>query len=181
MLDFALFGIRRPLLCSFCVYNFHSNWFCCTMSLRSRCDCTGSLALHKCASRFPLMLRLCDVFVFGSIIFVLSQAWMLSVALSIATLFVTITLKSSAYPKLSISDIHSGRSLINSRKWRGPRIDPWGTPLVTFLSVDFAPLICTYCLRWLKYDFRSPKIISPIPRDLILLFSTLCGTVSKTI
>ena len=155
--------------------------FCCTMGPRSRCDCTGvSLALHKCASRFPLMLRVCDFFVFGNHICIKPGLDVIG-RLVHRYLFVTITLKSSAYPKLSLSDIHSGRLLIDSRKRRGPRIDPWGTPLVKFLRVDFAPLICTYYLRWLKYDFRSPKMFPPIPRDLNLLISTLCGTVSNAL
>ena len=74
----ALFNLRLQL-------SFQTK-FCCTMSPRSRCDCTGlSLALHKCASRFPLMLRVCDYFVFGICICIKPGLDMLSVALFIAT------------------------------------------------------------------------------------------------
>ena len=45
--------------------------------------------------------------------------------------FVDTSLKSSAYPNAEHFDVCCGRSFIYIMKSRGPRRDPWGTPLVT--------------------------------------------------
>ena len=47
-----------------------------------------------------------------------------------------INLKSSAKPYDALLSINSGRSLTKIIKNRGPRMDPWGTPLVAFFAVE---------------------------------------------
>ena len=43
--------------------------------------------------------------------------------------------------------VHNGRSLIYMRNNIGPRIEPWGTPIVTSMKSLDMPSITTNCLR----------------------------------
>ena len=43
--------------------------------------------------------------------------------------------------------VHNGRSLIYLRNNIGPRIEPWGTPIVTSMKSLDMPSITTNCLR----------------------------------
>ena len=40
-----------------------------------------------------------------------------------------------------------GRSLMNIKKSNGPRIEPWGTPLLTCIRLDETFSFLTNCLR----------------------------------
>ena len=35
-------------------------------------------------------------------------------------------------------------------KSKGPRIEPWGTPVVIGSAPDFTPFISTYCVQFVK-------------------------------
>ena len=55
---------------------------------------------------------------------------------------------SSAYMiKLKIL-LALGKSLIYRIKSKGPKIDPWGTPVITGNVVDLVSSICIYCSRF---------------------------------
>ena len=42
---------------------------------------------------------------------------------------------------------HRGKSLIQMQNRSGPRIDPWGTPLVIDVSWEYVPFTSTHCRR----------------------------------
>ena len=45
---------------------------------------------------------------------------------------------------------HRGKSLIKMQNRSGPRIDPWGTPLVIDVSWEYVPFTSTHCIRSCK-------------------------------
>ena len=49
----------------------------------------------------------------------------------------------------------SDRSFMYTRKSKGPKTDPLGTPDTTSNCFDFDPPICTLCLRLLRYDLNQ--------------------------
>ena len=54
-------------------------------------------------------------------------------------------LVSSANMKMEL-DTTYGKSLINIKNRKGPKTDPWWTPLVTGIVLDFLPLSTTCCV-----------------------------------
>ena len=43
-----------------------------------------------------------------------------------------------------------GRSFLKTKKSKGPRTDPCGTPLITLSTVEIVPLIRTVCFLFLR-------------------------------
>ena len=68
---------------------------------------------------------------------------------------------------------HLGRSLIKSKKNKGPRTDPWGTPHVMGLVFDLQLSMFTYCSQSIRKLFKSSCALTVIPR-----FSTLSSNKS---
>ena len=61
----------------------------------------------------------------------------------------------SSAKSLIYRDVASGRSLINNKNKRGPKIEPWGTPISISKSEDLTPFTLTYCDLFVKYDLNS--------------------------
>ena len=52
------------------------------------------------------------------------------------------------------------------RKSSGPKIDPWGTPLLIILLSDIVLLTTQHCVLFWRYDFNIPMALSQIPYRL---------------
>ena len=73
-------------------------------------------------------------------------------------------------------------SLIYSKKSIGPRTEPCGTPDVTSVMSDRAPLTETRCLRFDRKDVIQLCVLLPvIPYEVSLDRRRLCGTLSKAL
>ena len=66
-------------------------------------------------------------------------------------------------------------SLMDSKKSIGPRTDPCGTPDVTSVMSDRAPLTETRCLRFDRKDVIQLCALLVIPYELSLDRRRLCG------
>ena len=58
-----------------------------------------------------------------------------------------------------------GRSLMYKRKSSGPKIDPWGTPLLIILLSDIVLLTTQHCVLFWRYDFNIPITETEIERQ----------------
>ena len=72
-------------------------------------------------------------------------------------------------------------SLIYSKKSIGPRIVPCGTPDVTYVVSDRAPLTETRCLRFDRKYVIQLCVLPVIPYEVSLDIRSLCGTLSKAL
>ena len=72
-------------------------------------------------------------------------------------------------------------SLMYSMKSIGPRTEPCGTPDVTSVVSDRAPLTKTHCLRFHRKDVIQLWVLPVIPYEVSLERSCLCGTLSKAL
>ena len=63
----------------------------------------------------------------------------------------------------------------------GPRTDPCGTPDVTSVMSDRAPLTETRCLRFDRKDVIQLCVLLVIPYELSLDRRRVCGTLSKAL
>ena len=63
--------------------------------------------------------------------------------------------ESSANKKQMENFVHSGRSLIKRRKRSGPKMLPWGTPLVTEQGLEMCAFIRAHCDLLQRYDEKS--------------------------
>ena len=70
-------------------------------------------------------------------------------------------------------------SLLYSKKSMGPRTEPCGTPDVTAVMSDRAPLTETRCLRLDSTDVIQLCVLPVIPYEVNLDRRRLCGTLSK--
>ena len=62
-----------------------------------------------------------------------------------------------------------------------PRTEPCGTPDVTYVVSDRAPLTETRCLRFDRKDVIQLCVLPVIPYEVSLDRSRLCGTLSKAL
>ena len=67
-------------------------------------------------------------------------------------------------------------SLMYSKKSIGPRTEPCGTPDVTSVMSDRAPLTETRCLRFDRKDVIQFCVLPVIPYEVNLDRRRLCGT-----
>ena len=72
-------------------------------------------------------------------------------------------------------------SLMYSKKSICPRTEPCGTPDVTSVMSDRAPLTETRCLRFNRKDVIQLCVLPVIPYEVSLDRSHLCGTLSKAL
>ena len=72
-------------------------------------------------------------------------------------------------------------SLVYSKKSIGPRTEPCGTPDVTSVMSDRAPLTETRCLRFDRKDVIQLCVLPVIPYEVNLDRRRLCGTLSKAL
>ena len=73
----------------------------------------------------------------------------------------------------------SGRSLMYSRKSVGPKMEPWGTPVLTgYFCEDFLSRSTRSCLLLRKEEIK-PNIWPEIPQDLSLWRRQTCQTLSN--
>ena len=72
-------------------------------------------------------------------------------------------------------------SLMYSKKSIGPRTEPSGTPDVTSVMSDRAPLTETRCLRFDRKDVIQLCVLPVIPYEVNLDRRRLCGTLSKAL
>ena len=72
-------------------------------------------------------------------------------------------------------------SLMYSKKSIGPRTEPCGTPDVTSVMSDRAPLTETRCLRFDRKDVIQLCVLPVIPYEVNLDRRRLCGTLSKAL
>ena len=72
-------------------------------------------------------------------------------------------------------------SLMYSKKSIGPRTEPCGTPDVTSVVSDRAPLTETRCLRFDRKDVIQLCVLPVIPYEVSLDRRRLCGTLSKAL
>ena len=70
-------------------------------------------------------------------------------------------------------------SLMYSRKSIGPRTEPCGTPDVTSVMSDRAPLTETRCLRFDRKDVIQLCVLLVIPYELSLDRRRLCGNTKR--
>merc|ERR1712074_388886 len=63
--------------------------------------------------------------------------------------------KSSFLTLFSVELTCRGKSFIYNRNKRGPRIDPWGTPVATICFFDFCPFTKTYWFLLDRYEENS--------------------------
>ena len=71
--------------------------------------------------------------------------------------------------------------LMYSKQSIGPRTEPCGTPDVTSVMSNRAPLTETRCLRFDRKDVIQFCVLPVIPYELSLDRSGLCGTLSKAL
>lgn len=60
-------------------------------------------------------------------------------------------------------------------------MDPWGTPADILATVEDCPLMTTFCLRSVKYDFSQLSIDPQIPFCLNLKTRPSCQTLSNAL
>ena len=72
-------------------------------------------------------------------------------------------------------------SLMYSKKSIGPRTEPCGTPDVTYVMSDRAPLTETRCLRFDRKYVIQLCVLPVIPYEVSLDRRLLCGTLSKAL
>ena len=72
-------------------------------------------------------------------------------------------------------------SLMYSKKSIGPRTEPCGTPDVTSVMSDRAPLTETRCLRFDRKDVIQLCVLPVIPYEVNLDRRRVCGTLSKAL
>ena len=72
-------------------------------------------------------------------------------------------------------------SLMYSKKSIGPRTEPCGTPDVTSVMSDRAPLTETRSLRFDRKDGIQWCVLPVIPYEVSLYRRRLCGTLSKAL
>ena len=82
---------------------------------------------------------------------------------------------------LVVDDNSQLRSLIYTKKNKGPKIDPWGTPAETSTQDEDRPFRTTLWYLLLKKFSISFNRVSDIPNDLILYISPSCQTLSKAL
>ena len=113
-----------------------------------------SFSFCICSSVFPIIEILPFPFNFSVLhllMFYVTKFWLHHFHILVASIcrvivLVTITLKSSAYPK-QFDIIHSGRSIIKIMKNRGPSTEPCGTPLLTSSSEEIEFPTFARCFR----------------------------------
>ena len=71
--------------------------------------------------------------------------------------------RQSSANSLASDSVDSGRSLINSKKSKGPITVPCGTPDSTSEVVDLWPSSCTSCVRWLRKSWIHKKVLFRFP------------------
>ena len=71
------------------------------------------------------------------------------------------------------------KSLIYSRKRRGPRIDPWGTRAFTSLQDECWPFKTTLCFLEFKRSFESSSNLPDMPFFWSLNIRLSCHTLSN--
>ena len=64
---------------------------------------------------------------------------------------------------------------------RGPNIDPWGTPHVIVLVIDFLSLISTYCFLLARYEQNHSFDLPLIPYHSSFFTSILWSMVSNAL
>ena len=67
--------------------------------------------------------------------------------------------RQSSANSLASDSVDSGRSLINSKKRKGPSTVPCDTPDSTSVVVDLWPSSCTSCVRWLRKSWIHKKVL----------------------
>ena len=72
-------------------------------------------------------------------------------------------------------------SLMYGKKSIGPRTEPCGTPDVTSVVSDRAPLTETRCLRFDRKDVIQLCVLPVVPYEVSLDRRRLCGTLSKAL
>ena len=72
-------------------------------------------------------------------------------------------------------------SLMYSKKSIGPRTEPCGTPDVTAVVSDRAPLTETRCLKCYRKYVIQLCVLPVIPYEVSLDRRHLCGTLSKAL
>ena len=72
-----------------------------------------------------------------------------------------------------------GKSFTYNMNNKGPRTEPWGTPLDTSVHSDDIPFMSTRCWRSVKKSLINFKRFPDIPSFSIFISSCLCGTQSK--
>ena len=77
-------------------------------------------------------------------------------------------LVSSAYSLAFECFRQRGRSLINIKNNSGPRIDPWGTPLVIQETSHRIPFTSLLCFLLVRYDWKHFIALSCTPYSLSL-------------
>ena len=91
-----------------------------------------------------LLIREFDLYHFSAFAITCS-----SLALTVSIFFPrTMNWESSAYESTLASGKELASSLVKQRNSMGPRMDPWGTPLVTVLSSDVTFLNLVFCFRY---------------------------------
>ena len=71
--------------------------------------------------------------------------------------------RQSSANSLASDSVDSGRSLMNSKKSKGPSTVPCGTQDSTSAVVDLWPSSCTSCVRWLRKSWIHKKVLFRIP------------------
>ena len=71
--------------------------------------------------------------------------------------------RQSSANSLASDSVDSGRSLMNSKKSKGPSTVPCSTPDSTSAVVDLWPSSCTSCVRWLRKSWIHKKVLFRIP------------------
>ena len=70
---------------------------------------------------------------------------------------------------------------VQQEEYIGPRTEPCGTPDVTSVMSDRAPLTETRCLRFDRKDVIQLCVLPVIPYEVSLDRRRLCGTLSKAL
>ena len=78
----------------------------------------------------------------------------------------------SSTKSLQSEDTPFDPSLMSIRNNNGPKIEPWGTPALTFSQYEFCPFKTTRCLRQYR---KSHKVLTGFQRY------HLCHTLSKAL
>lgn len=67
----------------------------------------------------------------------------------------------SIEPSFRLTD--DGKSFMKTKNRRGPRTDPWGTPLTTGIGLDTSPSSTTYCTLLLRKAETHLQMLPRIP------------------
>ena len=64
-------------------------------------------------------------------------------------------------------------------KSKGPITEPWGTPVSTFLNLEYEIFIITYCFLLVRKHSIHFNILPVIPISFIFIKSFICETLSN--